>query len=451
MVSISFHGGVGEIGGNKILLEDGDTKIWLDFGQTFTMGEEYYAGWLKPRNQSILKDLFEFKLLPEKGGLYDPELLTCTTVEESEPRFDGVLLSHAHSDHVNHVSYMDPRIPVYLGSGTRLFMEAMEKTSAFARYGKRDYRCFRTGDRFRVGDVEVEPIHVDHSIPGAYGYILHTSEGAVVYTGDLRAHGTRAEMTDEFLEAAERVKPVVMISEGTRMVSVEKRRNMSEPGVLAGVREVCGGAGGCLVLFTHGPRDMDRLRTFYTASVECGRRLVVDTKTAHLLMRLVEDEHLDLPDPRTDDSVGVYYRKKRSGSYIEKDYYRWERAFMDRMVTSKDLKADPGCYSVNIGFTAFGELIDIKPEAGTPFIYSMSEAFGEEDLEERVMHNWLNHFNLEYIQLHASGHLSRSELVEAIQRVNPGILYPVHTEAPELFKEHFSNAIPPEIAQTYEV
>ena len=32
MVSISFYGGVGEIGGNKILLADKDTRILLDFG-----------------------------------------------------------------------------------------------------------------------------------------------------------------------------------------------------------------------------------------------------------------------------------------------------------------------------------------------------------------------------------------------------------------------------------
>ena len=450
MVSLRFYGGVAEIGGNKILLQDGDTRIWLDFGQSFTMGEEYYTGWLKPRRQSVLKDLFEFGLLPEIEGLYDPELLSCTDLRDCNPKFDGVLLSHAHSDHVNHVSYMDPRIPVYLGSGTRLFMEAMEKTSAFASYGKRDYRCFRTGGKFNVGCIEVEPIHVDHSIPGAYGYILHTSEGAVVYTGDLRAHGTRADMTEEFLNASSAVEPIAMVSEGTRMAREEKRRNLSEPQVLDGVQKVCQNSEGRLILYTHGPRDMDRLRTFYSASVDCGRRLVVDPRTAHLLMRLVEDEHLKLPDPKRDDSIGVYYRKKRSGTYAEKDYYVWEREFMDQMVTPEDLRKNPGRYSVNLGFTSFGELIDIRPAPGTPFIYSMSEAFDEENLEERVMHNWFKHFGLHYTQLHASGHLSREELVEAIKRVNPKKLFPVHTESPKLFREYFSNVTLPKIGGCYE-
>jgi mRNA degradation ribonuclease J1/J2 len=36
---------------------------------------------------------------------------------------------------------------------------------------------FRTGDKFRIGSLEVEPIHVDHSVPGAYGFIIYTSAG----------------------------------------------------------------------------------------------------------------------------------------------------------------------------------------------------------------------------------------------------------------------------------
>ena len=36
MVSLTFYGGVNEIGGNKILLEDQDTRLFLDFGMSFT-------------------------------------------------------------------------------------------------------------------------------------------------------------------------------------------------------------------------------------------------------------------------------------------------------------------------------------------------------------------------------------------------------------------------------
>ena len=37
MVSLTFYGGVDEIDGNKVLLEDGDAWVFFDFGQSFTL------------------------------------------------------------------------------------------------------------------------------------------------------------------------------------------------------------------------------------------------------------------------------------------------------------------------------------------------------------------------------------------------------------------------------
>jgi ribonuclease J len=398
MVSLTFHGGVNEIGGNKILLEDGDTRIWLDFGKSFTVGEDYYTSWLQPRRSNGLKDYFEFNLLPRIPGLYSQEALANTDLQHEEPSHDGVFISHAHADHVTHITFIDPEIPVYTGAGTKLFMEAMEKTSAYANYGNHDYRSFRTGGKIRLDSLEIEPIHVDHSIPAAYGYLIHTLEGCVVYTGDLRAHGPRHDMTQEFLEAAEYNEPIAMITEGTRMARRGKRRHLSESQVLNGVFKICEEADKDrkTVFYTHGPRDMDRLRTFSTAAEGCGRKMVVNAKTAHLLNRLIEDQNLDLPDPLRDDTIAVYYKKKRSGTYSEKDYYTWERDFLEAIVTPEDLNNNPQKYIVNLSFYDLAELIDIRPEAGSPFIYSMSEPFGEDNLEEKVMHNWLTHFGLRY-------------------------------------------------------
>jgi ribonuclease J len=43
MIKLTFYGGVNEIGGNKILLEHKDTKIFLDFGWSFTMGKDPFS------------------------------------------------------------------------------------------------------------------------------------------------------------------------------------------------------------------------------------------------------------------------------------------------------------------------------------------------------------------------------------------------------------------------
>jgi ribonuclease J len=65
----------------------------------------------------------------------------------------------------------------------------------------------------------------------------------------------------------------------------------------------------------------------------------------------------------------------------------------------------------------------------------MSEPFSEEDIEDEVMHNWINHFNLQFHQLHASGHLNKHQLHDLINTVKPKKLFPIHTEHQQLFDE----------------
>jgi ribonuclease J len=102
LVKLTFYGGVNEIGGNKILLEDRGTKLFLDFGQSFTFGSEFYANWLQPRSLNGLGDYFEFNLLPKIRGLYSKELLASTDLTYSEPEISCVFMAHAHFDHVEH-------------------------------------------------------------------------------------------------------------------------------------------------------------------------------------------------------------------------------------------------------------------------------------------------------------------------------------------------------------
>ena len=164
MVSLTFYGGVNEIGGNKILLRDNDTRIWLDFGKSFKSGSEYYMDFLQPRSVNGLGDYFEFDLVPKIKGLYSHEKLLGTSVPYEDPSYNGVILSHAHFDHCGHLEFIDTNIPLFVGAGTKLFLESMEETNS-AEYGGHNYKKFRTGDHVKIDDLMLEPIHVDHSIP----------------------------------------------------------------------------------------------------------------------------------------------------------------------------------------------------------------------------------------------------------------------------------------------
>jgi len=103
-------------------------------------------------------------------------------------------------------------------------------------------------------------------------------------------------------------------------------------------------------------------------------------------------------------------------------------------------------------------LLDIKPNKGL-YIYSSSEAFEEEsEFDFLRLNNWLKFFDFEIVGFdiieeynkfrprftkgyHASGHVSKSDLIKAIETIDPDIVIPVHTDSPEWFSNNFENAV----------
>ena len=146
-----------------------------------------------------------------------------------------------------------------------------------------------------------------------------------------------------------------------------------------------------------------------------------------------------------------YDKKKKSGNHNEKDYFTWERKFMDKMVTHQYVHKNQSKLIMDLDFYQFAELIDIKPKAGSHFIHSMSEPFSEEDIEDQAMHNWLNHFKIKFHQVHASGHMSKEELVEMVNYIQPKRAFAVHTENQKLFKSYCSNMQMIEQGKEYEL
>ncbi len=162
---VTCFGGVGEIGGNKFLLEDRDTKVLMDFGSGFSDGARYFNDMITPRQVNGAGDLFEFGLLPEIRGLYSEQALQNTGLRHVKPEVDAVVLSHYHWDHMGRIGYTDPEIPVYCGE-TTTFLHQAQSESYSSPLDDHDLRTFRTGGKFRVGSMEFVPVHVDHSIPG---------------------------------------------------------------------------------------------------------------------------------------------------------------------------------------------------------------------------------------------------------------------------------------------
>ena len=206
-----------------------------------------------------------------------------------------------------------------------------------------------------------------------------------------------------------------------------------------------------IVFATHYSRDIDRFNSFYKAAKKANRKLVITPKTAHLLTKLLDDKHLSVPNPLKDENILVYYKRKKSGTHDDKDYFLWERAFMNKMATYDYVQKHQKELVMDLDFYQFTELIDIKPEAGSHFIHSMSEPFSEEDIEDQVMHNWIDRFKMQFHQMHASGHMNKEQLAEMVNYISPKILFPIHRENQLLFKTYYSNVQPIEQAKEYYV
>ncbi|MBN2250730.1 MAG: MBL fold metallo-hydrolase [Candidatus Altiarchaeota archaeon] len=452
MTSFTFYGGAGEIGGNKILVEDRDLKVYLDFGQSFNFGSEYFYDYLQPRSVNGLECLFEFGLVPRVPKLYNRTALRFTDMEYRRSDIDAVFLSHHHSDHVGHLPYLDEEIPIYLGHGTQRILETYHALYRnLVDVGVHNsMNLFRSGDELPVKHMVFRPVHVEHSTPGAYGYVIESPEGNMVFSGDFRMHGPKKGYTEEFIKEAAKSRPSCMLCEGTRMTP-DPEKQYTEEQVYGRVKGIVEDSKG-LVFANFAMINIDRFMSFYRAAEECGRNFAVDTRMAYILDRL-RDKIDGLPDPRTDEGMKVYFRLSKSCSFCEKDYLKYEREYMGNMVTYREIKEGQNDYVVLTNFNKLMELVYMRPEKAD-YVYSLSEHFleGEDNEDMRtVLYNWLDHFNIRLHKAHCSGHAGRKDIERAVKKINPDVLIPVHTEHPEVFREFHGDVRVPEKGGTIEV
>ncbi len=439
VVRLTFYGGVNEIGGNKILLQDQDTAIFLDFGMSFSERRKFYSEpWLSPRDE---KGLLELGILPQLEGVY--------SFDHSSPSIEAVFLSHSHADHSLYISLLNRMIPVHCGEATAIILRSLAEIrprSFETDMLGLELKTFRTGQKTKIGSLEIEPIHVDHSVPGSYGYIIYTSAGAIAYSGDFRVHGTKPQMTLDFARKMAEAKPEIAIFEATNLmgadVSTEREVKMKVDKVVSGTSKI--------VLADFSYVDVDRFRTFYEVARGSGRDLAISLKQAYLFTELKKIRGLDVPDIRTDENILIYQRMK-------KRYYNWEREILayENVKEASEVRGLQEKLILVCSFYDLKELVELKPEPGSNFILSGSEPFNEEqEVEFDKFINWLDHFGLPMHHIHCSGHVMPNELKRIISEVKPKKVFPIHTDHPELFGRFVSNLVDVEIPKkevSYEI
>jgi len=352
-------------------------------------------------------------------GVYRTDLLEHYGKKPQDPVISGVVLSHAHADHANYISFLHKDIPIYCGETCKRIIDAVaEQTTRDlenevidfrlrplyrSRYKippvLRKFHTFITGKKFKIDSIEVEPIHVDHSVPGAYAFIIYTSDGPLIYTGDLRMHGLHADMTDDFAAAAKQAKPIAMITEGTRID--KKKTNESEQKIYHDSKQKIRQCS-TLSIVDFNFKDIDRFTTFYKMAKDLGKILVINFKHACFLEQYGHDKKLKVPSIN-DPNLALLKPKRLTGTYIDEDYtdtYIKKRLHYKNIVTAADITKNPSKHMIILNFWYFSDLIDLKPKNGL-YIHSLSEPFNEEmEISYDRMKNWLRHFDIEFFQSH---------------------------------------------------
>ncbi len=457
LVSIKVHGGAGEIGGNKILVSTNEAKVFLDFGTSFTTKRKFYGGFIKAKRFRILEEYILTGMLPELSGIYREDLLgNLNHLRSDVPSVDACIITHAHLDHCGHISLLRPDIKFYVGATAAILLEAREETKTSkepedqiikvkdyrdGRIFKRQMETFSTGKKLNIENINVTPIHVDHSTPSSYGLILELDNVRVVYTSDFRLHGPMRKMTEDFIEHASADDVDVLIIEGTRISDPSIH---SEESVLLSMKNSLKDTQGKAAVALIGLLDFDRLKSLISAAEYADRKLALSPKLAYVI-NCLEKRATNIQVPKlTNDMLSVYLEPSGSGGYEpEKNYRGWLRKFLEEcqdvgvhLVTPEELAKQKDRYILTLCQSEdLPELVSIRPEPGSIFLFSSSEPHNEEqEIEREKVINWLELLGMRPVHVHASGHASQGEIIGTIERMSPKMVIPVHTEHPEMFK-----------------
>jgi len=496
MTFLTFYGGVNEIGGNKILLEDRGTRVFLDFGMQMGKVNQYFAEFTKPRNLTGFGDMFEFELLPDIKGIYRRDYSKHTGYGDhsQETAIDGVLLSHAHVDHCAYIHYLRPEIPIYCSDASRLIMQGFQDMGGNEEYitYKENFKAYENSKggisraklsknreeiprriepvdpskTLNLDSISVEAVPIDHSLPGVYGFLIHTSEGTIGYTGDIRFHGRRPDHSQRFVDRCGSEDLDCMLCEGTR---IGKHDTITELDVERKVTDVVNRTEG-LVVCTYPTRDLDRLLSFYNAARATGRDLVIDTKQAYLLKLFqTSDEWKGVYPSPQDPHIRVFVSRSSWGlldkdrnawldssvrvddegwdRLVQEDYKKWEREFLDypNYADYRDIKKSQGNSVFYCSDFQLQNLIDVRPKEGSSYIRSSTEPFNEEmKLDHDRIKRWLIHFGLishdgAWNTIHVSGHGTGDQIQKVIEGSAPDTLIPIHTEHEDHFDTLHNN------------
>lgn len=163
-IRITPLGGLGEIGGNITVFETNTSAIIVDVGMSF------------PNESMLGVDI----LIPD----FD-------YIRKIKDKIKAVIITHAHEDHIGAMPYFYKEFdyPIY---ATPLCLGMI--SNKFEEHGLKAKRAlFRPVEKrkvYKIGDFDIEWIHITHSIIDASALAIKTEAGTIIHTGDFKIDHT---------------------------------------------------------------------------------------------------------------------------------------------------------------------------------------------------------------------------------------------------------------------
>lgn len=379
-------GGVGEIGRNSLVFESDDELILIDAGLMF------------PEEEMLGIDL----VIPDFSYL-----------RERKDRVRGVVLTHAHEDHIGALPYLlrELNVPVY---GTRLTLGLVRtKLKEHKLLDRTRFEEFAVGEPFRVGGVSIEAYHVCHSIPDAVGLAIDTPLGTVVHSGDWKFdHTPVGERQTDFAHlsriAARGIR--LLLSDSTRAEIPGYTRSEAHVGeLLEGIFARSEGR----VLITTFASNISRLQQIVDIAAAWGRRTAIVGRSMESYSKTARElGYLNFPE-------GVLVHPSKVGDVPDQE--------LCIITTGSQGEPTSALARMAVGDHKF---IAVKP--GDTVVLSANPIPGNEELVNRTIDN-LYKLGAEVIydpavRPHVSGHASQEELKLMLNILRPASFVPIHGE-----------------------
>jgi ribonuclease J len=382
-------GGTGEIGMNLNLYGHDGAWLMVDLGITFA--DERLSG----------VDL----IMP------DPAF-----IEDQRDRLAGLVLTHAHEDHIGAVPYLWPRLrcPIYATPFTAGVLRRKLRENGFAEDA--EITEVPLSGRFAVGPFDLELITLTHSIPEPNAVVIRTSAGTVLHTGDWKLD-PEPLVGDDYDEAALRRLAeegvLAMVCDSTN--ALVEGESGSEGALRDSLTELVGGFEARVVVACFAT-NVARLETAMRVAETHGRRVALVGRSLHRIYQAARDcgYLADLPPLLSDRDV----------AYLPRD---------EVLLLCTGSQGEPRSALVRI---VRDDHPEVGLEPGDAVVFSSRVIPGNEKAIS-ALQNELVRKGIEVVTdrehfTHVSGHPARDELAQMYQWVRPQVAIPVHGEARHL-------------------